>query len=64
MAETPSPNQRRYPSVAGAGLVAGLFAGAAMGGALGGFGFWIPLLGVVGLIVGLLLQAYGGERPA
>ena len=64
MVDTSTPKQRRHPNVIGAGLVAGLIAGTAIGGAFGAFGFWVPLLGVVGLIVGLLLDFYSGERPA
>ncbi len=62
MTNDPSPNQRRYPNMTGAGLLMGLLAGAAMGGSMGDFGLWVPLLGVVGLLLGLLLQTYSGDR--
>ena len=56
MVDQPSQNQRRYPNLVGAGLIVGLLAGTAVGGVQGSFGLWVPLLGAVGLLLGVLLH--------
>ncbi|MEK9944734.1 MAG: hypothetical protein VW999_01980 [Alphaproteobacteria bacterium] len=61
MAETTS-TPRRYPNMIGAGLIAGILAGLALGGWQGNFGLWVPVAGILGLLVGLLLQANGGAN--
>ena len=63
MAE-PTSTQRRHPNMTGAGLVAGLLAGLAVGGWHGNFGLWVPVVGVLGALVGYLLHAYGGNEHA
>ena len=57
MADSSSPNQRRYPNMIGAGLIAGLLFGLAIGGAFDNFGLWVPIVGALGLVVGLALHA-------
>ena len=45
----------------GAGLIVGILFGLAVGGALDNFGLWLPILGGLGLVVGLLLHAGRGH---
>jgi len=59
-----TPTQRRHPNKIGAGLVAGLLAGLAVGGWQDNFGLWVPVVGVLGALVGYLLHAYGGNEHA
>ncbi|NQV79876.1 MAG: hypothetical protein HQ495_04935 [Alphaproteobacteria bacterium] len=57
MANSTTPSQRRHPNMIGAGLLAGLLAGLALGGALDNFGLWVPVLGALGFIAGILLHS-------
>jgi hypothetical protein len=45
----------------GAGTLAGVLAGLAIGGWQGNFGLWVPVVGILGTLVGFLLHAYGGS---
>jgi hypothetical protein len=61
MVDSSTPSQRRYPNMIGAGLIVGILFGLAVGGALDNFGLWLPILGGLGLVVGLLLHAGRGH---
>ena len=49
---------RRHPNLIGAGLILGLMLGATLGGVTGDFDLWVPVVGLIGLSLGLALHRF------
>ena len=53
---------QRHPNLVGAGLILGLLLGVAIGGVTGNFALWVPIIGLIGVALGLALHHFAPRK--